>query len=364
MQHEINRLAEFIDRDREKEFHNNEVVRGLKTSRNIVLIFSIVNLQFVISDYLYLEYSDISAIIYHSLIPRIIALILAIIVYFLLTKAENKIMAIKSVIIFAILVYLLHEYTAIHFAPVDLIFEALDLVFLIFCLFIIPNRWITTVCTSVVLIAIFVVLTPFTIPTMKEGVKVVLTIYLFSQVLVVGLLMYRINIQKRLNCLQQLQLEALAKTDVLTKSLNRAACDTTLDQMCNRHCGFSLVLVDLDDFKQINDTYGHIAGDEVIVRTISVINSVIRQNDIIARWGGEEFIIILPDTILEKATEIADRVKESVSKIDHENNIGRVTASFGVTAFIEGDDTKSIIKRADQMLYAAKKHGKNKVVCG
>ncbi|MDX9872114.1 MAG: GGDEF domain-containing protein [Clostridia bacterium] len=366
MEHAINRLAELKDKNIEKEFYNNEVKKGLRASRYIVLIFSIINLTFAFWDYLYLEYADISIIIYHSLIPRIVILGMGIIVFILLKKAEtkNEITAIKSVIVYAILMYLLHEYTATHFAPVDLIFEALDLVIMTFGLFIVPNRWIINVCTAVFLIIVFVVLTPFTIPTMAEGTKVLITLYLFSQALIVSVLMYRINVQKRLNYLQQRQLEALADTDTLTKTPNRAACDKMLDQMCNGHCEFSLILIDIDDFKRINDTYGHIAGDEVIVKIIDTIKGVIRKNDIVTRWGGEEFIIMLPHTTLDKAAEIADRIKEFVSTIEYDKIIDKVTASFGVTEFQEGDDMKSIINRADQMLYLAKRHGKNKVVSG
>ena len=363
MQHEINRLGEFADKKREEQFHDNEIRKALRTSKNTILIFSIINLTFAIWDYLYL-YTDISIVLYHSLIPRLINVMAAVIVSLLLRRIENKSAAIKSVIVFAILTYLLHEYTAIHFAPVELIFEVLDLVLITFGLFIIPNRWITNICTSVFLIAVFIVLTPFTMPAMKEGTKVLITLYLLSHVLMVGVLMYHINAQKRLNFLQQLQLEVLAKTDVLTKVPNRAACDKTLDQMCSSHCEFSLILIDIDDFKQINDTYGHLAGDEVIVKTIDTIKKTIRQDDIVARWGGEEFIIILPCTTLEGAAGIANRIKEFVSDIRHDNMIERVTASFGVTAYMEGDDTRSIINRADQLLYLAKRHGKNRVVPG
>ena len=94
------------------------------------------------------------------------------------------------------------------------------------------------------------------------------------------------------------------------------------------------------------------------------MKGVIRQEDIVARWGGEEFVIILPHTTLDRAREIADRIKEFVSTLEHDEIIERVTASFGVTEFIKGDDTKSIINRADQLLYLAKKYGKNKVVSG
>jgi len=306
---EISCLAEFKDKNIENEFHESEVKKGLRTSRNMVLIFSIINLILVIWDYLYLKYADISVVVYHSLIPRIAILVLGIIVYILLNKAPNKIAAIKSVIVYAILMYLLHEYIAIHFAPMDLIFEALDLVIMTFCLFIIPNRWITNICAAAFFIGIFVVLTPFTIPTLTEGTKILIALYLISHVLVVS-------------------------------------------------------VFDIDNFKRINDTYGHIAGDEVIVRIIDTVKGIIREDDIVARWGGEEFIIILPRTTLITATEIANRIKEFIAEIEHEKNKERVTASFGVTEFKQGDDMKSIINRADQLLYLAKEYGKNRVVSG
>jgi len=306
---EISCLAEFKDKNIENEFHESEVKKGLRTSRNMVLIFSIINLILVIWDYLYLKYADISVVVYHSLIPRIAILVLGIIVYILLNKAPNKIAAIKSVIVYAILMYLLHEYIAIHFAPMDLIFEALDLVIMTFCLFIIPNRWITNICAAAFFIGIFVVLTPFTIPTLTEGTKILIALYLISHVLVVS-------------------------------------------------------VFDIDNFKRINDTYGHIAGDEVIVRIIDTVKGIIREDDIVARWGGEEFIIILPRTILITATEIANRIKEFIATIEHDRIKERVTASFGVTEFKQGDDMKSIINRADQLLYLAKEYGKNRVVSG
>lgn len=364
MEPEINCLAEFKDETMEYDFHESEVKKGLQTSRNMVLIFSIINLLFVVLDSLYLNYADISVVIYHSLIPRIVILVLGIIVFIFLNKAPNKTTAIKSVIVYAILMYLLHEYIAVHFAPVDLIFEALDLVIMTFGLFIIPNRWITNLCTAALFIMIFEVLTPYTISTLTVGTKILIAIYLFLNVLVVSLLIYRINVQKRVNYFQQLQLEALAKTDVLTNSPNRAACDKTLNCMCESNSDFSLIIFDIDDFKRINDTYGHISGDEVIVRIINIVKGVIRADDIVARWGGEEFILILPRTKLIAATEIANRIKEFIATIEHGRIKESVTASFGVTEFKLGDDTKSIINRADQLMYLAKEYGKNKVVSG
>ena len=134
--------------------------------------------------------------------------------------------------------------------------------------------------------------------------------------------------------------------------------------MCSTHCDFSLILIDLDDFKRVNDLCGHVAGDKVIVEIVDTVKKVIRQNDIIARWGGEEFIVILPRTTQERAMEIAGRIKEHITMIEHDDKINRVTASFGVTSYLPGDDMNMIINRADQLLYMAKKQGKNRVVAG
>lgn len=364
MQQEINCFAELKDKNREKEFHDNEVRKGLRLSRRVILVFGICNFLFVFIDYFYLQYADVSVVIYHSLIPRAIVLASAVFVFNLLARAKNKSAAIKSVVIFAIFTYLLHEYTVVHFVSIDLVFEVLDLVLFTYALFVIPNRWITNVCTSAIIFILFFVLTPFTIPIMNIGTKGILIIYLFSQMLIVSVLMYRIHIQKRLNYLQQLQLEALAKTDVLTTAFNRFACDKALDQMCASHCDFSLILVDIDDFKRINDTCGHLTGDKVIVKIVDSIKSIIRQDDIVARWGGEEFVIILPYISLERAAETAERIKKYMSNIEFGNKIGIVSASFGVTAYIDGDNMNSIISRADQLLYHAKQQGKNQVVFG
>jgi len=363
MKQEINRLAEFRDKNTEKQFYDSEVKRGLRVSRYTILIFSIINLLFVVTDYLYLS-ADTEFIIFYSLIPRVFILAMAIFEFFLLKMARNKTAAIKSAIVFAVLMYLIHEYMAMHFAPVDLIFEVLDLVYITFGLFIIPNRWITNICTSAFLTLVFIGFTPWTIPTLASGTKIILTIYLLSQTLIIGTLMFRINKQRRLNYLQKLELEVLAKTDALTNSSNRAACDMTLEQMCSAKCDFSIILIDLDDFKQVNDMYGHVAGDQVIVKTVETIKNGIRQNDIVARWGGEEFIVILPNTARERAVEIAERIKDHIVKLEHDNEIGIVTASFGVTEFIEGDVMKSIINRVDKLLYVGKKQGKNKVFAG
>lgn len=221
MQSEINNLAEFKDIETEKKFHYNEVKMRLRLSRNIVIIFAVVNFLFVYTDYTYIQNTTVSEITYYSLMPRTITLLAAVFVFAFLKKAKDKSTAIKSVIVFAVFAYLVHEYIAIHFAPVDITFEILDLVIITYGLYIIPNRWIINTCATTLLIGLFLLFTPLTIPNMETGTKTILIIYFISQEFMLALLIYKNEIQKRVNYLQQLQLECLAKTDALTGAFNR-----------------------------------------------------------------------------------------------------------------------------------------------
>ena len=360
----INRFGEFKEKELEKEFHTNEIQKGLRLSRNIILIFAITNLLFVFLDYYYLDYVDITIVLYYSFIPRIIILLAAVFVFFLIKNATNKGRAMNATVAFGIVAYFMHEFTAIYFAPVDALFEALDLIFLCYGMFLMPNRWIVNICTISLMTVVFFVLAPITIPTMGAGTKITLIIYLVSQITMMGLMFYRHNTQKRLNYLQQLQLEKLANTDILTQVFNRTACDISLKHMCENHRNFSLIMIDIDNFKQINDICGHLEGDRVIVEAAEIMKSAVRRDDMVARWGGEEFIIILPYASLDQAAETAARVKKHLSNIEYCNAVGKVTASFGVTAFVESDNMHSILDRADQLLYQAKRQGKNQVICG
>ena len=155
-------------------------------------------------------------------------------------------------------------------------------------------------------------------------------------------------------------------TDRLTGIYNRERLEVELSgeiHRVNRYKAdaFSVVFFDIDNFKKINDTYGHPVGDKVIKRVVDLMKESLRKTDIFARWGGEEFVIIMSHTPLDKAHYAAEKLRQLVEneKID---GVGNVTCSFGVTEFLEGDDLKSIIMRADHAMYKAKREGRNKVV--
>lgn len=158
-----------------------------------------------------------------------------------------------------------------------------------------------------------------------------------------------------------------AEIDFLTAIPNRRrfmrALDDLLKDFKEKGYIFSLIILDIDDFKKINDTYGHLAGDEVLKDIASVLKFYLRANTIVGRIGGEEFAILLPGVDIEKAKSIAERIRKIIEnrKVHVENIIINPKASFGITQVKEGDTLETIINRADVALYRAKSKGKNKV---
>ena len=159
--------------------------------------------------------------------------------------------------------------------------------------------------------------------------------------------------------------------DSLTSLWNRRAFDDLLDnqilQSELRRTPISLILSDIDHFKNINDTYGHLSGDDVLRLVASTIAANVKGKDTVSRFGGEEFAIILPDTSLENALIVALQIKESLATqqwlLPKQNTtIKKVTASFGVAELQQGELKIRLIERADQKLYLAKKSGRNCVM--
>ena len=158
------------------------------------------------------------------------------------------------------------------------------------------------------------------------------------------------------------QLRLLSITDPLTGTYNRRFLKETLLKelyRAERHGDpLALVMLDLDHFKQLNDLYGHAVGDQVLRHVVELIQSRIRTSDCFARWGGEEFMLLLPSTQLAAARSLADALLEELQETQVEG-VGSVTASFGVTSYRPGDTVDLLTQRADTLMYAAKQAGRN-----
>ncbi|QSZ40682.1 diguanylate cyclase [Sulfurimonas aquatica] len=164
------------------------------------------------------------------------------------------------------------------------------------------------------------------------------------------------------------KLEHLAQHDTLTSLMNRRSFNDALEQLILRNQRKeqknSIIFLDIDDFKRVNDTKGHQIGDKVLVRVSKILKETLRQTDLVARWGGEEFIVLCIDSEISDAELIAEniRVKIQNDKELQELLTHELTASFGVTKIAKGESSLELIKRVDKALYKAKEEGKNRIV--
>lgn len=167
---------------------------------------------------------------------------------------------------------------------------------------------------------------------------------------------------------QIMLLEELSTHDPLTRTFNRYAFDRELKRQIKRsdRSGekLSLMMMDLDYFKSINDQYGHPAGDRVLAGVGQLMQEIIREHDFLARYGGEEFAAILPDTGVRNAFLSAERLRTSLENVilNYQDEKIRVTGSFGVAERRENEKGEALLKRADRALYRAKQEGRNRTV--
>ncbi|HYK90050.1 MAG TPA: GGDEF domain-containing protein, partial [Acidobacteriota bacterium] len=158
----------------------------------------------------------------------------------------------------------------------------------------------------------------------------------------------------------------LATTDSLTGLLNKATITRTLKEEMAKsgryHRDLSVILMDLDDFKSLNDTFGHLTGDRVLQHVARVMRKNLRQQDKVGRFGGEEFLLVLPETGLKGAASLAERIRKDIERtVAAELKLGRrVSVSAGISTYTtDGSDCENLLERTDSALYRAKALGKN-----
>lgn len=159
-------------------------------------------------------------------------------------------------------------------------------------------------------------------------------------------------------------LEKLSMTDRLTGLCNRRKLDQTLEVEMRRsrryNTPFSVILLDVDHFKRVNDRFGHQAGDAVLARFGDALSVQMRDTDVLGRWGGEEFLLICPETVLNVALSLANRLRQEISHMTYAVPV-TVTASFGVAQHLPGEDMVTLMTRVDTALYRAKQGGRNRI---
>ncbi|WP_285398155.1 diguanylate cyclase, partial [Lysinibacillus sp. fls2-241-R2A-57] len=160
----------------------------------------------------------------------------------------------------------------------------------------------------------------------------------------------------------KLELEKLANTDRLTQIPNRVKLDDVLEEAIehaqHHEAPFAIILLDIDFFKEVNDEFGHQVGDLVLMNVAEILQNTIREQDTVGRWGGEEFLVICPQTKLDGAIKLSEKLRQQLENYQFPI-VQRKTSSFGVTSYVDGDSLNTLLSRCDKALYQAKEKGRN-----
>ncbi|MCK9338010.1 MAG: GGDEF domain-containing protein [Arcobacteraceae bacterium] len=193
------------------------------------------------------------------------------------------------------------------------------------------------------------------------AIAIVLLLFMYAIFIIKSFLVAQVELKNKFLSKEK-EIEKIAFVDTLTGASSRLKFNIILEDMI--HVGkrfnkkFSLVMLDIDHFKSFNDKYGHDIGDFILQEVSKNIKFMIRETDTFARWGGEEFMIILPYTEIDQAIVFTKKVQNAINSMEF-TNLPSVSCSFGVVEYIEDDDKENIIKRVDKMLYLAKNSGRN-----
>lgn len=358
-----NAIGEFVNKDLEKEYFDQEIRKAIKLLQPIILIFGMLYLLFIIPDYFLIEDQRKFLLIFTN---RMVFSLLMV----LLCLRMNKIKDYRTLIVFInigeILAAVLFLIVFYYYDTPDFLIQAFGAMVIIMAIFMIPNRWINRVLNSLLIGSGFFLMALKCVNGISFSEASAVIVYMVIVIILSSYSSYQWSIIKRKQYLTEKELFKLTITDALTGIYNKKKFNDELDKWIHYAKRYptqvSLMILDLDNFKTINDNFGHLIGDKIILDMVNLIKSIIRQTDVFARWGGEEFTILLPHTKLDEAKDLAERLREAIEGYTFKN-VGDVTCSFGVVDLQSNDDAYSFFNRADTLLYQAKKDGKNMVKC-
>ena len=355
----LNRLCEFSNRDVEADFMEYEKTASLNIVRFLMLLMGFVFAMFAFSDYYF--YGSSSAFLV-SLGLRGLALFIIIVVFSVIgtfSRYDHALLMVTLVELAVFAIYLLNIYIN---RGRNIIQEFMSVILFILVVFLIPNRWKNSIIAGCAIWAGYMI---FCIALYNAGESSSLIqrgIYFGVCLIACAIFLFGREKSRRRQFVAEKLLEFMSITDRLTSIFNRGRFETVLNQWIKnmRHNPFCLLLFDIDDFKKVNDRYGHIVGDKVLVGITKIVSANIRDEDIFARWGGEEFVLLFGTTGLERARELAERLRMAVGTTAY-SEAGIVTISIGVAEYQQGESLTDFVKRADEKMYEAKEAGKNRV---
>ena len=356
----LNKLCQFRNQDAEADFMDYDKAASLNIVRVLMLIVGFIFALFIFSDLYF--YRENPAFI-TALLLRAIGLIITIAVFCYVGKFKSYanallIVTITQLTIFAIYMVNLHLLQA-----TQIYLQFMTAMLFIMAIFLIPNVWKNSIIGGGVIFVGYMIFRVNSPSPVERSTFIMHGIYLIICLVCCAVFLFGRETSRRRQFAAERRMEHISITDSLTGIYNRNRFEHILAMWVKnvRRNPISLVLFDIDDFKTVNDRFGHTVGDRVLVGITEVISAHIRDEDMFARWGGEEFVILFSSTDIEKAKELAERLRRVV-EITPFANVGKATISMGIAESRQGETITDFFSRADAKMYEAKRAGKNRVM--
>lgn len=249
----------------------------------------------------------------------------------------------------------------------DFFIQLLGVMAIIIMTFVVPNKFVLGMFVAVISAASYLILARYKIPSLPDNQYLAGLVYVFFEISVGGAFSMLFRRYQFREFVAKTELERIYSTDPLTKIGNRVKLEEEAVKWltcCEKDdLPLSVVLMDVDNLKQINDNHGHIVGDTVLYETAQILHANLRNNDVCVRWGGDEFVLLLPCIGAEQARLLATRIRDAVTSYEFSARID-VSCSFGITQMQRGQSLEDLIALADKSMYRAKEEGKNTIVVG
>lgn len=327
----------------------------------IILILAGFNLLLLIPDILMLKSPAAKVLV---TVLRLLLSVGMVLFYTVLKRIKNfthYARMVSGLEAFAVFVFL---FALMNYSKPDFLIQSMGMILLLFVIFMFPNHWQYTVGITFLSICLFLLISSFRIAdltsqTFAAGSVYVVVSAVLSAFGARGTERYRLRHFSSMEALRE-----LSTTDPLTKTYNRSRLEQDGEKwirICKEHQRpLTLAFLDLDNLKSINDTYGHIVGDRVLIETASRMRRFLGQRDIVCRWGGDEFVILMPGMDAVGAVHIVEQIQDSLTEEPFTGGV-ITSCSIGIANMDEDSTLKTLIYNADQRMYKAKQKGKNRI---
>lgn len=352
----------FKNKDFENEYFESIMKRDEKYLKILIIVIGVAYSLFLIPEWIFL---DMKGAFNNLVLIRIFTIIIIACLYFMIKGSESSKKICLLISLLEIILIGSYFFTIAQYTTIEYFMKVIDMIVMISVVFIIPNKFIYKFIVSMVCNIGFFIMAVIIFKDVETYQFVAGTVYSFIMTSIMTTVYYRRNYFGRINYMYGRKFKSISEKDHLTGIYNRVRLDEEIIRWIKHKerysSSVSIIFMDFDEFKYVNDKHGHSKGDEILKKGAEIVNELVRETDIFARWGGEEFIILLPETGKTEALILAERIRCSIENYEFIQN-EKVTCSFGVVEIEENENVYQVFDRVDGLLYTAKEYGRNQVM--